>query len=175
MGYRHKYQFVNLEQRRDRDKAHTYNERASFVQSEQTGQHHARHNSHDEEVYNLKRKVDQFHRRLHRKARIRAERTPTWRHGSSFEDDRSYRWRSRTPPIESFTYSSCNTSSEGHHCKRSTTPPRRSQGNDAMGKALLQISRSPFSKRVLSRTSSLVTLINQLSQYIMARQILLNT
>ena len=70
--------------------AHTYNERAPSVHSEHTGQHHASHNSHDEEVYNFKRKVDRLRRHLHRKARIKEERTSTLSQSSSFEYNRSY-------------------------------------------------------------------------------------
>ena len=60
VGSQRRDQFVNFEQRRDRDMGHTYNERAPSVHSEHTGQHHASHNSHDEEVYNFKRKVDRL-------------------------------------------------------------------------------------------------------------------
>ena len=69
---------------------HTYNERALFVHFEHTDQHHASHNSHDEEVYDLKRKVDWLHQHLHRKARIREERTSTPSQSSSSKDDRNY-------------------------------------------------------------------------------------
>nr|POF00337.1 hypothetical protein CFP56_33970 [Quercus suber] len=74
MGSQQRDQFVNLEQMRDCDMAHTYSEKAPPIHPEHTSQHRANHNSHDEEVYNLKRKVDRLHRRLHRKARIREER-----------------------------------------------------------------------------------------------------
>ena len=77
VGFQRRDWFVNLEQRRDCDMAHTHSQRAPFVHSNHTGQHHASHNSHDEEVYNLKRKVDRLRRHLHRKARTREERTPT--------------------------------------------------------------------------------------------------
>ena len=59
---------------------HTYNERAPFVHSEHTSQHHASHNSHEKEVYNFKRKVDWLCRRLHHKAWKKEERTPTLSH-----------------------------------------------------------------------------------------------
>lgn len=58
---RQRDQFVNLERGRDRDMGHTYNERAPSVHSKHTSQCHASHNSHDEEVYNFKRKVDRLH------------------------------------------------------------------------------------------------------------------
>ena len=69
---------------------HTYNERAPSVHFEHTGQHHASHNSHDEEVYNFKRKVDWLRQRLHHKAWKKEERTPILSHSSSFEDNISY-------------------------------------------------------------------------------------
>ena len=133
---------------RDRHMAHTHNKRALFVHFEQTGQHQASHNSHDEEVYNLKKKVDRLRQRLHRKTRIRKERTPTPGQSSSSESGGSYRPWSRTPPSESFMSSSHHTLGGKHYRKRSRTPTRRSQGNDAMGKAFLQISRSPFSRHI---------------------------
>nr|POE77188.1 hypothetical protein CFP56_33142 [Quercus suber] len=86
--------------------AHTRNERAPSVHSEHTGQHHASHNSHDKEVYKLKRKVNQLCQCLHRKTRIKEERTSTPSQSFSSEDDRSYWRRSRTPFSESFTSSS---------------------------------------------------------------------
>ena len=70
-------QFVNLERRKDYDMGHTYNERALSVHFEHTDQYYASHNSHDEEVYNFKRKVDWLRRCLHCKARIKEERIPT--------------------------------------------------------------------------------------------------
>ena len=148
VGSQRRDRFVNLEQRRDCDMAHTHSQRAPFVHSDHIGQHHTSHNSHDEEVYDLKRKVDRLHRHLHRKARIREERTSTPSQSSSSKDDRNYWQRSKTPPNESFTSSSHYTLDERYHHKRSRTPPRRNIGNDAMGKALLQISCSPFTKRI---------------------------
>ena len=137
MGSQRRDQFVNLERMRDRHMAHTHNERASFMHSKRTGQHQGSHNSHDEEVYNLKKKVDRLRRGLHRKTRIRKERNPTPGQSSSSESDGSYRPLSRTPPNESFMLSSHHTSREKHYCKRSRTPLKRSQGNDAMGKVFL--------------------------------------
>ena len=148
VGSQRRERFVNLEWRKDCDMANTHSQRAPFVHSDHTSQHHASHNSHDEEVYNLKRKVDRLYRHLHLKAWIREKRTPTPSQSSSFEDDWNYQWRSRTPPNESFTSSSHYTSEERYHHKRSRTPPRRNMGNDALGKALLQISRSPFTRSI---------------------------
>ena len=63
----------------------------------------------------------------------------------SDDDDRdeSYRPRSRTPTSESFSYD------EDHHYKRrSKSPSCKGLGNDAVNKALNQISKSPFTRRI---------------------------
>jgi len=81
--------------------------------------------------------IDQLKRKLHH---ARQERTPSDSDVSSEgEEDASYKRRSRTPPNESFSYN------EEHHHKHSyKSPPRKGLGNDAMSKALNQISKSPF-------------------------------
>ena len=62
---------------------------------------------------------------------------------SNDEDDTSYKRRKRTPPSESFSYDE-----EHHHKRKYKSQPRRGLGNDAMSKALNQISRSPFICRI---------------------------
>ena len=62
---------------------------------------------------------------------------------SSDEGDDSYRLRSRTPPSESF---SCDE--DYHRESRNRSPPYKGLGNDAISKALNQISRSPFTCRI---------------------------
>ena len=58
---------------------------------------------------------------------------------SNEEKDVSYRRRSRTPPSETFS-----NEKERHHERRHKSPSSKGLGNDAMNKALDQISRSPF-------------------------------
>ena len=58
-------------------------------------------------------------------------------------EDANYRQRSKTPPSESFSYEQ-----EQHHKRRYKSSPRKGLGNDAMSKALDQISRSPFTYRI---------------------------
>ena len=55
----------------------------------------------------------------------------------------SYRRRSRTPPSETFSYEK-----ESHPVRRYESPSSKGLGNDAMNKALDQISRSPFAHRI---------------------------
>ena len=61
------------------------------------------------------------------------------------KDDRDdgYKPRSRTPPNESF---SCDE--DHHHKHRQKSPSRKGLGNDAMRRALNQISKSPFTLRI---------------------------
>ena len=140
--------FVNLEHRIDRDVAYTRSQGAPSFHSEQTGQHEESNHSHDEEVHSLEKKVERLHQRLHRRTRIREDRTPSLDQYSSTGSDKSYQPRSRTPPSESFTSLSRHSSGRDRYHKKSRTPPRRGQGQDAMGKALLQISHSLFSQRI---------------------------
>ena len=140
--------FVNLKCRRDWDMAHTHSQGAPSFHFERTGQHEASNYSRDEELHNLEKKVEHLHRCWRRRTWRREGRTPSLDQYLGTRSDGSYRPRSRTPPSKLITSSSRNTSRRNHYQKKSRTPLRRGQGHDAMGKALLQISRSPFSQRV---------------------------
>ena len=59
------------------------------------------------------------------------------------ENDGNYRRKSRTPPSESFSYDE-----DYHHEHRNRKSSLRGLGNDTMSKALNQISRSPFMRRI---------------------------
>ena len=138
--------FADLEQGRDRAEAYTHSYRAPSARTGCTDQHRASHHSHEDEVHSLRREVDCLRRRLHCKAQVKEEMTPTPSQSSSSDDGQSYRQRSRTSPSESFTSLSHSTLGERYRHKKNRTPPRRTLGNDAMGKALLQISHSPFTR-----------------------------
>ena len=81
--------------------------------------------------------IDRLRRRLRRE----------WRRWTPFDfdddGDGSYRLRSRIPPSESF---SCDKNS--HHKRRNKSSSCKCLGNDAMSRALNQISRSPFTCRI---------------------------
>ena len=62
---------------------------------------------------------------------------------SDDEEDGSYKRRSRTPPNESFSYDE-----DYHHERRNGSLSSKGIGNDAMSRALNQISRSPFTRRI---------------------------
>ena len=62
---------------------------------------------------------------------------------SNDEEDDNYRRRSRTPPSETFSYDE-----EHHHKCRYKSLSRKGLRNDAMSKALNQISKSPFTRKI---------------------------
>ena len=95
--------------------------------------------SHGEDTKNLQLEIDHLHRKLHRKQR---RGTPS-SSGSQSNDDEDYKPISRTPPSESFPYSE-----ERHHRQRSRSPTYKGLGNDTMSKALHQISKSQFTRRI---------------------------
>ena len=59
------------------------------------------------------------------------------------ENDDDYRQRSRTPPSETFS-----NVGERHQSRERRSPSPRGLGHDAMSKALDQLSRSPFTRRI---------------------------
>ena len=97
--------------------------------------------SHEENAKNMQQEIDYLRRKL---CRERQRRTPLSSVSSSNgEEDGSYRPRLRTPLNESFL---CN---EDYHCRRrGKSPSHKGLGNDAMSRALNQISRSPFTRRI---------------------------
>ena len=62
---------------------------------------------------------------------------------SNDEKDDNYRRWSRTSPSETFSYDE-----EHHHKLRYKSPPHKGLGNDAMSKALNQISKSPCKHKI---------------------------
>ena len=83
--------------------------------------------SHKEDTRNLKLEIDHLQRKLHDKQR---SGTPSSSRSQSDDDD-SYRPRSRTPPR-----------------RRRRSPTCRGLENDAVSRALHQISKSPFTRRI---------------------------
>ena len=74
----------------------------------------------------------------------RRKRTPSSSNVSSNdEEDDNYRRRSRTPPSKTFSYAE-----EHPHKHRYKSPSCKGLGNDAMSKALNQISKSPFTRKI---------------------------
>ena len=96
--------------------------------------------SHGENTKNMQLEINHLWRKLCHKQR---RGTPSSSESHSDDDDDSYRPKSRTPPDESF---SCDE--YRHHRRRSRSLAYRGLGNDAMSRALHQISKSPFTQRI---------------------------
>ena len=89
--------------------------------------------SHGEDTRSLQLEIDHLRRKLRQKQRRGSPPSTE----SSFDDDDSYRPRSRTPPSESFSYNE-----EHHNRQRNRSPTCGGLGNDAISKTLCQISKS---------------------------------
>ena len=85
--------------------------------------------------------IDHLKRRLRHKRRKQTPSNSDF--SSNDEEDGSYRRKSRTPPSESFLYDE-----DYHHERKNNSSSSKGLGNDAMSKALNQISRSPFTHRI---------------------------
>ena len=68
---------------------------------------------------------------------------PSFGISSNDEENDNYKQRSRTPPSETFSYED-----EHHYRRKHKGPSSRGLGNDAMSKALDQISKLPFTRRI---------------------------
>ena len=133
MGSQHQDHFLNLERRKDHKVSmHTTHNSRSHSR---TGSHV----SHGEETKNLQLEIYHLHRKLRHKQRMASPSS----FRSELGEDSSYRPRSRTPHSESFSYKE-----ERYHRQMTKSPTHRSLGNDAMSRALLQISKSPFMRRI---------------------------
>ena len=58
-------------------------------------------------------------------------------------DDATYKWRSRTPPSETFS-----DDKEHHHKRKNKNPTHKGLGNNAINEALNQVARSPFTRNI---------------------------
>ena len=88
--------------------------------------------------------IDHLHKKLRRKQR---EASPSSSETDSDEDG-SYRPRSKTPPSESFSLSPHLERDERYHRKKAKSSTPKSMGNDKMSKALRQISKSSFLRKI---------------------------
>ncbi|XP_065623636.1 uncharacterized protein LOC136064991 [Quercus suber] len=126
--------FLNLEQRQDREgSVHT-------MHPERSQPHGGSHVPHAEKN-NMQLEIERLRKELRhaKRKRIFSHSDEDW----GDEQDVTYEQRSRTPISESFSYEE-----EHHRKKQPQTPSYGGVGNDAMSKALNQISRSPFTHRI---------------------------
>ena len=106
--------------------------------SQSRGKSHVSHAKNDRD---MQREIDELKREL-RHARQRRS-SPSSEPSSEETDDASYRRRSRTLPSKTFSYDE-----EHYHRCRYKSPPCKGLGNDAMNKALSQVSKSPFTRNI---------------------------
>ena len=127
--------FRDLKQRRDRKgSVHT----THTTRSQSWGGSRI---SHEKNANDMQLEIDHLRRKLHHDRR---RRTPSISDFSSDgEDDGSYRHKSRTPPREFFSYDE-----NYHHERKNSSSSSKGLGNDAMSRALNQISKSPFTRRI---------------------------
>lgn len=114
------------------------------VRTTHTTRSHSRGKSHvsqEKHEGNLQREIADLKRELRH---ARRERSPSCSEPSTEESDgNSYRRRSRTPPSKTFSYEE-----EHRHRRKRRSSTSRGLGNDAMNKALSQISKSPFTRNI---------------------------
>ena len=108
------------------------------IKSHSRGKSHVSHAKNDRD---LQREIDELKRELRHARRGRSP--PSSEPLSEEMDGASYRRRSRTPSTETFSYEE-----EHSHRRSCKSPPRRGLGNNAMNKALSQISKSPFTRNI---------------------------
>ena len=89
----------------------------------------------------MQQEIDDLKRKLHHAQKRRSPSSIDISSGDEEDDD--YRWRSRTPPSETFFYED-----EHHRRRKHKGPSSRGLGNDVMSKALDQISKSPFTRKI---------------------------
>ena len=89
----------------------------------------------------MQQEIDDLKRRLRHAQRKRSPFSSNI--SSNDEEDVSYKQRSRTLPSETFSYKD-----EHHHRRRHKSPSGKGLGNDAINKALDQISKSPFTHKI---------------------------
>ena len=87
----------------------------------------------------LQQEIDDLKKKLRR---VQRKRSPSSSDTSDEEND-NYRQRSRTPPSKTFSYEE-----EHHHKHKHKSPSRKGLVNNAMSKALDQISKSPFTCKI---------------------------
>ena len=141
VGSQRQDHFLNLKWRRNREvSVHTTHTSRSHSRS--GSQSHSRTGSnvsHGEETRNLQLEIDHLRRKLRREQRKKSPSSLRFESG----DDDSYRPEFWTPLSESFSYRE-----KRYHRQRSRSPIDRGLRNDAISKALRQISKSTFTRRI---------------------------
>ena len=107
------------------------------------------HVSHAKNERDMQREIDELKKEL--RHALRRHLSPNFELSSEETDDATYRRRSRTLPSETF---SCDE--KYHHRSRNKSSPHKGLGNNAMNKALSQVSKSPFTRNIEGDRKSVV-------------------
>ena len=99
------------------------------------------HVSHAKNERDMQCEIDELKKKLRRARRRRS--SPDSEPSSEEVDDAMYRRRSRTPPSETFS-----SEEEYSHKHKNKSPTHKGLGNNAMNKALSQVAKSPFTRRI---------------------------
>ena len=127
--------FLNLERRNDREGS------VRTMHTDRSQPRGGSHISHAENNRNMQLEINQLKRELrHAKRKWISSNSDNY---FGDEPDVNYRRRSQTPPSESFSYEE-----EYYRKRRPRSPSRKGVGNDAMSKALNQISKSSFTCKI---------------------------
>ena len=121
--------------------------REGSVDTTQTSRSHTRVGSHMSQKRDDERAMQREINDLKRRLRFAQRRQSPPPQGTDTplddEKDDNYRQRSRTPPSETFSHKE-----ECHQKRKRRSPSPRGMGRDAMSRALNQLSRSPFMRRI---------------------------
>ena len=133
IGSQHQDHFRELERKRDREGS----VRTTHTSKSQSWSKN--HISHEENARNMQKEIDHLKRSLRHERKRQAPSNSNY--SSDDEEDQDYRQRSRTPPSESFLY-------DEDYCRshRNNNSSLSGLVNDAMNKALNQVSKSPFTR-----------------------------
>ena len=134
-GSQHNTSVVNPQQMGDHEGSmHT----THTSKSQSRGKSHV---SHAKNERDMQREIDELKKELRRAQRRRSSLDSEL--SSEETDDATYRRRSRTPPSKTF---SCD---EEYRCKRKNkSPTHKGLGNNAINKALSQVTKSPFTRNI---------------------------
>ena len=89
----------------------------------------------------MQQEIDDLKKRLRYAQRRRSPSSSDI--SSNDEEDGNYRWRSTIPPSETFSYED-----EHRHRRKHKGPSSKGLGNDTMNKAMDQVSKSPFTRKI---------------------------
>ena len=119
--------------------------REGSVNTTQTSRSHSRVSSHVSQRQNdeqaMQREINNLKRKLRHAQRRQSHPSPDMPHDD--EDDDDYRQRSRTPLSETFSHED-----ESYQRRKRRRPFPRGLGHDTMSRALDQLFKSPFTRRL---------------------------